>query len=357
MNLATIPSPTTSVWHVGPLPFRAYAVCIVLGIIAACVITERRLRKRGAPELTVLDIAVWAVPAGIIGARIYHVLTDPELYFGTGKDAVRALYIWEGGLGIWGGIAGGALGAWYACRRKGIPFRIVADAAAVGLPVAQAIGRIGNWFNNELYGRGTDLPWGLKVYRLDSNGQAITDATGKPVPLEQLHHPTFLYESLWDIGVAILVLLADRRYKLGKGRAFALYVAAYVVGRFWVETLRSDPANDFLGLRVNGWVSIIVFVLAVLYLVRVRGPQEILVADEDGTLRPVPTGTRVTAAEEGTRVTSADAEPDAGADADPDGDAVGDPPAATDDPVDATDESESAAKKPNDEAKEPAKAD
>ena len=151
--LASIPSPTTAVWHLGWLPIRAYALCIIVGILAACYITERRMRRRGAPENVILDIAVWAVPFGIIGARIYHVITSPELYFGKGQDWVKIFYIWEGGLGIWGAIIGGAVGAWLACRSLRIPLTFVADALAPGLAVAQGIGRLGNWFNNELYGR------------------------------------------------------------------------------------------------------------------------------------------------------------------------------------------------------------
>jgi prolipoprotein diacylglyceryl transferase len=286
--LAEIPSPTHGVWHLGPLPIRAYALCIVLGILAACVVTEIRMRRRGAPPYAVLDVAVWAVPAGIIGARIYHVITSPDDYFGSGGNPLAALYIWKGGLGIWGAVAGGALGAWFACRRMGIPFSFVADAAAVGLPIAQAIGRWGNWFNNELFGGPTSLPWGLKVYEWNAEtGSAQTDASGSPIE-KGVFHPTFLYESLWCVGVAVLVWLVDRRYKLGRGRAFALYVMAYTVGRFWIELMRSDPAHSFLDLRVNGWVSILVFLGALLYFLRVRGPQQRLTVDEDGTVRVLP---------------------------------------------------------------------
>ncbi len=195
-------------------------------------------------------------------------------------------YIWEGGLGIWGAVAGGALGAWWACRRAGIPLTLFADALAPGLPVAQAIGRFGNYFNNELFGGHTDLPWGLNVYRFDlSAGHAITDANGDPELLPGgPFHPTFLYESIWDLGVALLVWLVDRRFKLGKGRAFALYVMAYTAGRFWVEALRTDPAHHFLGLRVNDWVSIIVFLAALAYFVRAKGPRESIQIQEDDSL-------------------------------------------------------------------------
>jgi len=234
---------------------------------------------------------VWAVPFGIVGARIYHVLTSPDHYFGKGGDPIDAFKIWHGGLGIWGAVAGGALGAWIAARRMGIPLSFVADALAPGLPLAQAIGRWGNWFNNELYGRQTSLPWGLKVYDWDNdNGRAVLDPSDNPIARPGLYHPTFLYESLWDVGVALLVWLADRKYKFGRGRAFALYVMAYTVGRFWIENLREDEAHHFLGMRLNAWTSIIVFVGALIYFVRVRGPQVRLVTTEDGQITVVPAG-------------------------------------------------------------------
>ncbi|MGC9667399.1 prolipoprotein diacylglyceryl transferase [Planosporangium sp. 12N6] len=290
--LAEIPSPTRSVWHLGPVPIRAYALCIVLGIVAACAVTEIRMRRRGAPEWAVLDIAVWAVPFGIIGARLYHVITSPEEYFGAGGHPLDALAIWHGGLGIWGGVAGGALGAWLAARRMGIPLSFVADALAPGLPLAQGIGRWGNWFNNELFGRQTSLPWGLKIYEWDGQGAARTDMAGQPIAMPGLYHPTFLYESLWDIGVAVLVWLLDRRYRFGRGRAFALYVMAYTVGRFWVEAMRDDAAHHILGMRLNNWTSIIVFVGALVYFLRVRGSQQRLVVAESGEITVVPaTGT------------------------------------------------------------------
>ena len=162
--LATLPSPTQGVWELGPLPIRAYALCIVAGIVAAVVITERRWMARGGAPGDVLDIAVWAVPFGIAGGRLYHVISSPRAYFGEGGDPMRAFAIWEGGLGIWGAIALGGVGAWIACRRRGIPLPAFADALAPGLLVAQAIGRLGNWSNNELTGTATDLPWRLRIY-------------------------------------------------------------------------------------------------------------------------------------------------------------------------------------------------
>ncbi|MDG4788702.1 prolipoprotein diacylglyceryl transferase [Micromonospora sp. WMMD1102] len=276
---AALPSPANAVWQLGPVPVRAYALCIVLGIVVACAVTELRLRRRGAAPWAVLDIAVWAVPFGIVGARIYHVITSPGSYFGEGGEPLRALYIWEGGLGIWGAVAGGAVGAWLAARQLGLPLTMVADALAPGMPLAQAVGRIGNWFNNELFGGQTTLPWGLEIHRMDqaNPGKALLDDSGNPVLEPGLFHPTFLYEALWNVGVAGLVLFLDRRLKLGRGRAFALYVMGYTVGRFWIEMMRTDEATEILGARLNVWTAVLVFLGALVYFVRVRGPQEFLV--------------------------------------------------------------------------------
>ena len=289
MTIAAIPSPSTAVWHVGPLPIRAYALCIVLGIIVACAVTEVRLRRRGAPPYAVLDVSVWAVPFGIVGARIYHVLSSPQDYFGAGGEPIRALYIWEGGLGIWGAVAGGAVGAWLGCRQVGIPLVVFADALAPGLPLAQAVGRFGNWFNNELHGGPTTLPWGLEVHRMDPNnpGRALLNEDRSPELLPGLYHPAFAYEALWCVGVAVVVWLVDRRLKLGRGRAFALYVIGYTVGRFWIELIRTDPANEIAGVRLNVWTAVVVFIGAVAYFVRVRGPQEFLVPAEPVGYRAV----------------------------------------------------------------------
>ncbi len=289
MTIAAIPSPSSAVWELGPIPIRAYALCIVLGIAVAVVVTEVRLRRRGGPPWAVLDIAVWAVPFGIVGSRIYHVITSPGDYFGSGGSPADAFKIWEGGLGIWGAVAGGVLGGWIACRQLGIPLSVVADAVAPGLPLAQAVGRVGNWFNNELFGGVTTLPWGLKIHQMDPEnpGHALKDQNGDPILEPDLYHPTFLYEALWNIGVAALVLLVDRRFKLGKGRAFALYVMGYTAGRFWIELMRTDEANVIAGARVNVWVSVLVFLGALAYFVRVRGPQEFLVPRDAPALAPV----------------------------------------------------------------------
>ncbi|WP_369069933.1 prolipoprotein diacylglyceryl transferase [Kineococcus terrestris] len=265
--VAAIPSPAQAVWYLGPVPVRAYALCIVLGIVLGLWITDRRWRARGGRKDFPLDVAVWAVPLGIVGARLYHVVTSPDAYFGPGGDPVRALYVWDGGLGIWGAIALGAVGAWIACRRAGYRFVPLADAIAPGLLVAQAVGRWGNWWNNELYGRETDLPWALEVHRWDgSTGRAVTGPDGTPEVLGTFH-PTFLYESLWCLLAAAVIVLADRRWRLRHGQAFWLYVALYTAGRSVTEALRVDEATIIAGQRVNTWVSALVLLVALVALV------------------------------------------------------------------------------------------
>ena len=276
----SIPSPSDGVWYLGPLPVRAYALCIILGVVVAVWMGDRRWVARGGKRGQVADIAIWAVPFGIIGGRLYHVITDNGNYFGNGNDPITALYIWQGGLGIWGAIALGGVGAYIGARRAGVLFLPLADALAPGIVIAQAIGRWGNWFNQELFGKPTDLPWALE----------IPDVAKRPEGYLQydLFHPTFLYECVWNLGVAALVIWADRRFRLGHGRAFALYVAAYCVGRAWIEYLRIDPveADDVFGLRLNVWTSIVLFVAAVAYMVissRLRpGREETVFRDEPG---------------------------------------------------------------------------
>ncbi|MEW2520549.1 prolipoprotein diacylglyceryl transferase [Actinacidiphila alni] len=310
MELAFIPSPSHGVVHLGPIPLRGYAFCIIIGVFVAVWLGGKRWVARGGRPGTVADIAVWAVPFGLVGGRLYHVITDYELYFTDGKDWVDAFKIWQGGLGIWGAIAFGALGAWIGCRRRGIALPAYADAIAPGIAFAQAVGRWGNWFNQELYGRPTDLPWALKI-----------DAAHRPeaTPDIATYHPTFLYESLWCVGVALLVLWADRRFRLGHGRAFALYVAAYTVGRFWIEHMRVDYAHRILGMRLNDWTAIVVFVAAVVYFVLVGrkrpGREEVV---EPGY---VPDGAEPSAAEDAEEpepepATKADSEPESAAEPD-----------------------------------------
>ncbi len=273
----SIPSPSQGVWHLGPLPVRAYALCIILGVVVAVWRGERRWVARGGKKGQVADIAIWAVPFGIVGGRLYHVITDNGNYFGEGRNPVNALYVWQGGLGIWGAIALGGVGAYIGARRAGVIFPPLADALAPGIVIAQAIGRWGNWFNQELFGKPTTLPWGLE----------IPDVSKRPEGYQQFEtfHPTFLYECIWDLGVAGLVIWADRKFRLGHGRAFALYVAAYCAGRGWIEYMRIDPveANDVFGLRLNVWTSIVLFVLATAYFVIVGrlhpGREEVVLRD------------------------------------------------------------------------------
>lgn len=256
--LAYLPSPSTGVLQIGPFPLRAYALAIILGVVAAVVIGERRWQARGGDKGVVTDVATVAVPFGIVGARVYHVITSPAPYL---DDPVSALYVWQGGLGIPGGIAGGFLAAYVVLRRRGLSRTAFADSVAPGVVVAQAIGRLGNWFNQELFGRPTTLPWGLEID--PDNPDAIAGA--------EAYHPTFLYELLWNLGVFGLLLWADQRWKLGGGRVFALYVAGYAVGRLWIESLRIDDANMLGFLRVNHYVMGVVLLGALIYLRRKRG--------------------------------------------------------------------------------------
>jgi prolipoprotein diacylglyceryl transferase len=252
---ASIPSPSQHTWYLGPVPLRAYALAILAGIVVAAWMTMRRWKARGGDPDDVLEIAFWAVPFGIVGGRIYHVISTPDPYWGEGGDPVSALYVWEGGLGIWGAVALGAVGAWIGCRRLGVRLSSFADALAPGLLVAQAVGRLGNWFNQELFGAPTDLPWGLQI---DAGNLPIDPATGMQYAEGTLFHPTFLYEMLWNLAAAALLLWLDRRYRLGHGRVFWAYVAVYTLGRVWIEMLRIDTAEMVLGLRLNVWTSIVV---------------------------------------------------------------------------------------------------
>ena len=257
--IAFIPSPSQGTWNLGPLPLRAYALLIILGIVVAIVVGSRRYVARGGSPGVIGDIALWAVPFGIIGGRLYHVVSDWQLYFAPGGSGiVGALRIWDGGLGIWGAVALGGLGAWIGARRLGVALPPIADAIAPGIALAQAIGRWGNWFNQELFGAPTTLPWGLEIapqYRPEGYAEFET------------FHPTFLYESLWMLAVALVLIWADKRFRMGHGRVFALYVLLYTLGRVWIEYLRIDTANTILGVRLNVWTSILVGLGALIYLI------------------------------------------------------------------------------------------
>lgn len=265
--ISVIPSPTSGVFHLGPLPIRGYALCILLGIVVAIWLTDRRMRSRGGEPGQVLDVSAYAVVAGIIGGRLYHVITTPDPYWGENGNPVDALKIWEGGLGIWGAIALGAVGAWIGCRRTGVKFLDFADAAAPGVLIAQGLGRFGNWFNNELYGRPTDVPWALEIHKWDSGaGRAVRDGDGNAVVLGTFH-PTFLYEALFVFTLAGVLILVDRRFSLARGQVFGLYVAGYPIGRIIIEKMRTDEAELIFGQRLNVWTSILVFLLGIAIVV------------------------------------------------------------------------------------------
>lgn len=273
MTLAYIPSPTISQFSIGPVTIHIYALCILMGIVLAVWITTIRWKKLGGNFDQVLDITLVSVPAGIIGARLYHIITTPERFFGPDGDWAEMFRIWNGGLGIWGGVLFGALAAWAWCRHKHYPMALLADAIAPGLLVAQAVGRLGNWFNQELYGAPTTLPWGLK---LNMEGTAIGHSEqcydGATCPSGTLFHPTFLYEMIWNlIGAAIIVYIGSKAMKkLKAGSLFAVYIMWYTLGRTWIESLRIDYAHEFLGVRINVWVSMTVFVLGAVSFIVVQ---------------------------------------------------------------------------------------
>jgi prolipoprotein diacylglyceryl transferase len=295
LTTLSIPSPADGVWNLGPLPLRGYAVAIILGIVAAIWLSERRWEARGGTRGEMSDLAVWAVPFGIVGARLYHVVTDPDRYFGADGSLWEILYVWQGGLGVWGGIAMGAVGVVVGCKVRGIKVLPVLDTMAPTVLVAQAFGRWGNWFNQELFGRPTDLPWGLEI---DPDNRPLEYAD------QATYHPTFLYESLWCLAAFAVIVWVERRRSLGHGRVLALYVMAYTAGRGWIEMLRIDDVqlDDVLGLRLNVWTSIVLFVLAAAWFVhagrRWPGREDVLVTD------------RYTPPEPATRVASHDASPE-----------------------------------------------
>ncbi len=260
MAVLSIPSPSQGVWHLGPVPIRGYALSIIAGIIAGIWLSERRWVARGGRAGEISDLAVWGVPFGLVGGRLYHVITDHALYFGPGRHPIEALYVWRGGLGVWGAIALGSLGVAIAARRRGIRLLPVLDTMAPTVLVSQAIGRWGNWFNQELFGRPTGLPWGLEIDPQHRPPGYAAYAT---------FQPTFLYECLWNLGAFGVVIWAERRFRLGYGRVAALYVMTYTLGRGWIEMLRIDNVElkDVGGLRFNVWTSIVLFLAALAYFV------------------------------------------------------------------------------------------
>ena len=243
---AAIPSPSQGVWHLGPLPIRAYALAILTGVVVAILVGRARYKKRGGNDELVLDTALWAVIFGIIGARAYHVITDWQLYFSEGANPLDALKIWNGGLGIWGGVGAGTLAGALYLRKRGVDLGPFADSIAPGILIAQAIGRLGTYFNQELFGGPTTLPWGLQIDPVHLPAGYAPGTT---------FHPTFLYEMLWNLGAAALLFWLDRKKKFAGGQVFALYVVFYALGRIWVEMLRIDKAHIILGLRLNVWTT------------------------------------------------------------------------------------------------------
>ena len=250
-------------WFALNISINAYALFILLGIVLAVIVTNYRLTARGAEPWIVIDIALWAVPLGILGGRLFHVITHPADYFFPGADLLRVFYIWEGGLAIFGALLGGALGAWIGARLTGLRFWSFADALAPGLLIAQASGRFGNYFNQELFGAPTALPWGLEI---DPGNPAIPAG----LPADTLFHPTFAYEALWNVVGALVIIGAGRSLSLQWGKSFALYLIWYGVGRFSLEYLRLDVAEVFFGLRSNQWAALAGIVLGLLILLAQR---------------------------------------------------------------------------------------
>ncbi|MFD5867602.1 prolipoprotein diacylglyceryl transferase [Corynebacterium sp. NPDC060344] len=270
--LANIPSPPQGVWQLGPIPLRGYALSILAGIIIAVLWSKRRYADRGGDPEIVLDVAIVAIPAGIIGGRLYHVATDWPKYFGEGANPWQALNITAGGLGIWGAVALGTLAGLAMLKYRKVPVAPMLDAVAPTIILAQGIGRLGNWFNQELHGGPTTLPWGLEIYeRVDESG-ALAPVSGTSTgEVLAVVHPTFLYELLWNVAICVLLVWLDRRFRLGGGMVFALYVAGYTLGRFFIELIRTDAATEvFGGLRINTVTSAVVFLVACAFVVMLR---------------------------------------------------------------------------------------
>jgi prolipoprotein diacylglyceryl transferase len=275
MILLSIPSPGDNSIGVGPLELRAYGLTIAIGVVVAAGIARRRWAARGGSGDDIAALAVWAVPAGLVGARLYHVITDLHRFEGRWWHAPA---VWEGGLGIPGGLVAGVLtGAWIA-HRRGLPVATLLDVVAPAIPVGQAIGRLGNWFNQELFGGPTGLPWGLEI-----------DAAHRPAGFEDVatFHPTFLYEAAWNLALAALLVAIERRWRPRPGELFAGYVAGYAAGRFWVESMRIDPATELLGIRVNLWVSGVTLLAASAWFVVVRARGSGQTGDEQRAPRAV----------------------------------------------------------------------
>ncbi|WP_280804468.1 prolipoprotein diacylglyceryl transferase [Aurantimicrobium minutum] len=257
--LSSIPSPDIQFFDLGPIRVHIYALCILLGIILATWITDVRLTRRGAARGSVLDIILWAVPLGIIGARFYHVFTHSGDYFYESADLLRVFYIWEGGNAIFGSLLGGAVGAWIGCKQTGIRFWSFADALAPAMLVAQAAGRLGNYFNHELFGVPTTLPWGLEI-------EATNAAFPAGLPEGTLFHPMFLYEIIWNLVGVIIIVALEKKVYLRWGKAFGVYLIWYGIGRSIFETYRLDPSDTFLTIRTNVWAALAAILIGLLII-------------------------------------------------------------------------------------------
>lgn len=315
---SSIPSPSGNSISLGPLSLNAYGLMIALGVIAAVWLLGRQLESKGLGTADDAgSIGMWGVGTGIVGARLYHVATD----WGRFSDDLGEIpKIWEGGLGIPGGLlAGVAVGVWQGKRRGVAPAQLL-TCAAPAVPLAQAIGRVGNWFNQELFGKPTDLPWGLEIDDAHTPVGFASDTT---------FHPTFLYEALWNLGLVALLLWIDRKFRLGPGRLFAVYVTGYGIGRYWIEGLRIDPVelNDVAGLRWNQWVALAAIVGGAAYLFATRGRQWPDAAEADD-----PADSTVGSADGDIEAVAAD-DPDDDLDNDLDDELV-DTPTVGDDPAD-----------------------
>jgi prolipoprotein diacylglyceryl transferase len=256
MNLlGFIPSPAKGILHIGPIPLHAYGLCLALGVLAAATIAERRWEARGGKPGTIGEIGVVVIVSGVIGARVYHLFTGYDWHDG---GIVGTVKIWQGGLSIWGAVAAGALAVVIVSRRRGLPTLTLLDSIAPGVVVAQAIGRFGNYFNQELFGRPTTLPWGLEIDRAHRPAQYLAYKT---------FQPTFLYESLWCLLVYAVIVWAERRFRFRTGQSFVLYIAMYTFGRFFFELMRSDPATRLFGVRFNAMLSAALCITATAWFV------------------------------------------------------------------------------------------
>ncbi|MDP9834546.1 MULTISPECIES: prolipoprotein diacylglyceryl transferase [Actinomycetaceae] len=250
----SIPSPPQGVWYLGPVPLRAYGIIIACAMVVAVLLTKKRYEERGGNPELVYDVALWAIPFGIVGARLYHVITSPYKYFGPNGQWLEIFRIWEGGIAIMGAVIGGVIGSAIALHRAGQRMGPFADAVAPTLLIAQAMGRFGNWFNQELFGKATTLPWGLEI---DDRHLPAGYASGT------LFHPTFLYEVIWNLSMAFIIIALDKRFKFKGGQLIFLYMSLYAIGRFWIENLRIDPAKIFLGMRLNAWSALVIIIIGI----------------------------------------------------------------------------------------------